>query len=98
MDDETTLFDIEIRLMLEAVMLRYQHDFRDYAVTSLRRRMRQAMAQVGCARRAQLQDLVRHDTAVFTKMLQFFTVQVSELFRDPAYFRTRRQEVLPRLQ
>ncbi len=41
--DDDALFDIEFRLLLEAVMLRYQHDFRDYAVASLRRRLRQAM-------------------------------------------------------
>jgi len=93
--DEDALFDIEIRLLLEAVMLRYQHDFRDYAVASLRRRLRQAMTHFGCATLTQLQDRVLHDPPTFTQMLRFFTVQVSEMFRDPAYFSTLRREVLP---
>jgi chemotaxis protein methyltransferase CheR len=97
-DKDTALFDIEIRLMLEAVFLRYQYDFRDYAVTSLRRRLRQAMTRFGCTRMAQLQDRVLHEPAVFQQMLQFFTVQVSELFRDPAYFRALRTEVMPVLR
>lgn len=93
--DEDVLFDIEIRLLLEAVMLRYQHDFRDYAVASLRRRLRLAMNHFGCATLTQLQDRVLHDPPTFARMLQFFTVQVSEMFRDPPYFRALRDEVLP---
>ncbi len=95
MDEETALFDIEVKLMLEAVYLRYQHDFRDYAVTSLRRRMKQAMAQFGCPTLAELQHRVLHEPEVFTQMLQFFTVQVSEFFRDPAYFKALRDKVVP---
>ena len=98
MDSDTALFDIEVRLLLEAVFLRYQHDFRDYAVTSLRRRMRQAMTRFDCARLAQLQDRVLHEPEVFEQMLQFFTVQVSELFRDPAYFQALREHIVPVLR
>jgi chemotaxis protein methyltransferase CheR len=97
MDADTALFDIEVRLMLEAVYLRYQHDFRDYAVTSLRRRMRQAMHRFGCDRLAQLQDRVLREPDIFAQMLQYFTVQVSEMFRDPPYFAALRREVLPLL-
>lgn len=93
--DEDSLFDLEIRLLLEAVMLRYQHDFRDYAVASLRRRLRLAMNHFGCATLTALQDRILHDPAAFTRMLQFLTVQVSEMFRDPSYFRALRDEVLP---
>jgi chemotaxis protein methyltransferase CheR len=34
----------------------------------------------------------------FTELLRFLTVQVSDMFRDPAYFRALRDEVLPYLQ
>lgn len=95
--DDEALFDIEIRLLLEAVMLRYQHDFRDYAAASLRRRLRLAMAHFGCATLTQLQDRILHEPATFARMLQFFTVQVSGMFRDPPYFRALRDEVLPAL-
>jgi chemotaxis protein methyltransferase CheR len=95
MDQDTALFDIEVKLLLEAVYLRYQYDFRDYAVTSLRRRMRQAMAEFGCKRLSELQDRVLHEPPLFHKMLQYFTVQVSEMFRDPDYFLALREQVLP---
>jgi chemotaxis protein methyltransferase CheR len=91
-------FDMEIKLLLEAVYLRYQHDFRHYAYASLRRRMRQAMERFDCPTLSHLQARVLHEPEVFAAMLQYFTVQVSEMFRDPAYFRAVRDRVLPILQ
>ncbi len=96
--DDDALFDLELKLLLEAVMLRYQHDFRSYAPSSLRRRVRQAMTALGCARVSTLQDRVLREPALFARLLQFLTVQVSEMFRDPAYFLTLRQQVLPELR
>lgn len=97
MHDEQ-LFDLEIRLLLEAVYQRWQHDFRDYAISSLRRRMRQAMTHFRCDSLSALQGRVLHEPEVFAQMLQFFTVQVSEMFRDPSYFRALREQVLPVLR
>lgn len=96
--DEEAIFDIELKLLLEGILLRYQHDFRDYSVASLRRRMRQALERFDCATLSQLQDRILHEPAMFVQMLQFFTVQVSEMFRDPDYFRSLRQEVVPLLR
>jgi chemotaxis protein methyltransferase CheR len=93
-----TLFDIELKLLLEAVYLRYQYDFRGYAVASMRRRVQQAMERFQCKTVTQLQDLVLHQPAVFAQMLQYFTVQVSEMFRDPDYFRALREHVVPVLR
>ena len=98
MDDETALFDLEVQLLLEAIYRRYQHDFRDYAVTSVRRRMRHAMVHLGCAHLGELQHVLLSDAARFRQALQFFTVQVSEMFRDPAYFCALREQVVPVLR
>ena len=91
-------FDIELRLLLDAVYLKYQHDFRHYAYASLRRRMRQAMDRFGCETLSQLQSRLLHEPEVFAQLLEYFTVQVSEMFRDPAYFRAVRSQVVPMLK
>ncbi|HEX4333145.1 MAG TPA: CheR family methyltransferase [Usitatibacter sp.] len=88
-------FDLELRLLLEAVYVRYQHDFRHYAKASLRRRVRQAMVRFDCPTVSRLQERVLHDPDAFAAMLQYFTVQVSEMFRDPAYFSAIREKVVP---
>jgi chemotaxis protein methyltransferase CheR len=91
-------FDIEIDLLLEGVYRHYQHDFRHYARVSLRRRIRAAMDRFGCGTVSQLQDRILHEPEVFSGMLQYFTVQVSEMFRDPSYFRSLRERVVPELR
>lgn len=90
-------FDLELRLLLEGVYSRYAYDFRDYAPASLRRRVRQAMSRFECRTVSQLQSRVLHEPEVFAGMLQYFTVQVSEMFRDPAYFAAIRTRVAPLL-
>jgi chemotaxis protein methyltransferase CheR len=93
-DEEQALFDIELKLLLDAILLRYQHDFRGYADSSLQRRMRQALSAFACTNLSQLQEKVLHDPVQFSRLLQFFTVQVSEMFRDPEYFLALREQVI----
>ena len=91
-------FDQELKLLLEAIYFKYQHDFRHYAFSSLRRRVTLAMERFGCSSVSQLQHRVLHEPEVFGQMLQYLTVQVSEMFRDPQYFRALRDEVVPVLK
>ena len=45
-----------------------------------------------------MQDRLLHDPAMLPKLLGYLTVQVSEMFRDPAYFRAIREKVVPHLR
>ncbi len=90
--------DVEFRLLLEAVFRKYHYDFRGYSRASLKRRLRQARERMGCATFSQVQDRVLHDATAFPELLTFLTVQVSELFRDPDYFRAVREKVVPYLR
>ena len=92
------VFDIELKLLLDGVFQRYQHDFRNYSIASMRRRIQHAMEGFECRTVSQLQDKVLHDPTVFAQMHQYFTVQVSEMFRDPAYFLALRRHVVPVLR
>lgn len=91
-------FDIELRLLIDAVFLKYHYDFRSYAGASLKRRLTAAMTHFGCRTLSQLQDRVLHDDSTFPALLDFLTVQVSDMFRDPAYFLALRQKVVPLLR
>ena len=93
-----TAFDIELPLLLEGVYRKYHYDFRGYAAASLKRRLTQAMDRFGCRTLSQLQDRVLHEPALFPTLLDFLTVQVSEMFRDPSYFRALREKVVPLLR
>jgi chemotaxis protein methyltransferase CheR len=90
--------DIEIRLLLEALYVRYHYDFRSYAMGSIKRRLRQAREQMGYATISALQEKVLHDETMLPRLLGYLTVQVSEMFRDPSYFRAIREKVVPHLK
>jgi len=91
-------FDIEFKLLIDAIYHMYHYDFRGYAPASLRRRLRAAMTRFGCRSLSQLQHKVVHDAATFPLLLDFLTVQVSEMFRDPGYFLALREQVVPLLR
>ncbi len=90
--------DIEIRLLLEALYHRYHYDFRNYAMASIKRRLRQARERLGFETFSALQESVLHDPDMLPVLLGYLTVQVSEMFRDPSYFRAIREKVVPHLR
>lgn len=96
MSDNTD--DIELRLLLDAIFRKYHYDFRGYSMASIKRRLLHAREKFGCGTFSLLQDKVLHDPTVMPELLTYLTVQVSELFRDPAYFRGIRQHVVPFLK
>jgi chemotaxis protein methyltransferase CheR len=98
MDAEVTLDHAEageLTSLLEAIFERYHYDFRHYAPASLRRRMATALAHFGVHELSELRARVLGDHQEFTELLRFLTVQVSDLFRDPPYYRALREHVVP---
>jgi chemotaxis protein methyltransferase CheR len=90
--------DIEMRLLIDAIYLKYHYDFRGYAEASLKRRLSTAPGRFGCKTLSQLQDKILHEPATFSAVLGLLTVPVSEMFRDPPYFRSLREKVVPVLR
>jgi chemotaxis protein methyltransferase CheR len=91
-------FDIELPLLIEAIYLKYHYDFRQYARASLKRRLTAALVHFDCPTLSQLQDKVLRTPTMFPQLLDFLTVPVSEMFRDPSYFRSLREHVVPILR
>lgn len=94
----TKAFQIELPLLLEAIYLKYHYDFREYAHASLKRRLSAALIRFNCRTLSQLQERVLHEPTMFPLLLDFLTVQVSEMFRDPTYYRALREQVVPILR
>jgi chemotaxis protein methyltransferase CheR len=95
---ELETIDIEIRLLLEGIYLRYGADFRDYSPASIRRRITLAMERGKIQSVSRLQDLVLSSPGEFDSLLQYLTVPTSEMFRDPNYYRALRENVMPLLR
>ena len=89
---------IETDLLLEGIFRRYGYDFRSYARASIQRRITQFMSATHCTRVSEMLDKVLHDEEYFSKMAQYFSVPVTEMFRDPEFFRAFRKDIVPVLR
>jgi len=90
--------DIEVRLLLEAIYAKYGYDLRDYAPSSMRRRVLAALAKSGLGHLGDLQHRLLRDPALFSQVLEDLTVRVSNMFRDPGFYQSFRARVLPVLR
>ena len=88
----------EMERFLEAIYRKYHYDFRGYVRRPLERRLVQACPKFGCGSLAALQERLINDPEAFTSVLDRLTIQCSDLFRDPSYFRSLREAVLPMLR
>ena len=87
--------DIELKMLMEAIYLKYSYDFRDYTHASQKRRVLHAMREMGCATISALQERVLHQPKAFSELLQYLTIPVTEMFRDPGYYAALREQVIP---
>ncbi|MDR7333805.1 protein-glutamate O-methyltransferase CheR [Roseateles asaccharophilus] len=89
------VFDLEVRLLMEAIYTRYNHDFREYSGASQKRRVLHAMHTLGCDSVSALQGLVLRDAQAFAQLLEMLTIPFTEMFREPDFFLALRQQVVP---
>ena len=95
---DRSIADIELSLLLESIYLTYHYDFRRYSAASLKRRVMAAIVHFKCETISRLQERVLHEPQVFAELLRFLTVQMSDMFRDPTYYRALRETVVPYLK
>lgn len=90
--------DLELRLLLEGIYQQYGYDFREYARTSIRRRVWRRAGEEKLATISALQERVLHDPACMERLLLDLSVSVTSMFRDPTFFLALRQTVVPLLR
>jgi chemotaxis protein methyltransferase CheR len=95
---EEDIQEIELDLLLEAIFQRYGYDFRHYARASVKRRVQRIMEKSGCARISEVIPRLLYDEAFSQTAIQEFSVSVTEMFRDPEFYRALRQIVVPYLK
>lgn len=90
--------DIEIDLLLEGIKRRYGYDFRRYSRDSLKRRLTEVLAKSRLKFFTELLHKAFHDEVFFDSFLRQMSVTVTELFRDPAFFLSIRENIIPTLK
>jgi chemotaxis protein methyltransferase CheR len=89
---------IEVELLLEAVYRKYGFDFRAYAYSSLRRRLWKRIAESGLKTVSALQERVLHDASMMEQLLLDLSINVTAMYRDPHFYVTFREKVIPMLR
>lgn len=92
------LEDIEASLLLEGIYRQYGFDFRQYARASIRRRLWRRTYAEGLDSFSGLLERVLHDPEVMERLLRDLSINVTSMFRDPAFFAALRTRVVPLLR
>ena len=85
-------------LLLEAMYLKYGYDFRQYTEQSVSRRLEVILTKMGVESEADLLAKILKDSESFHTVMPLLTVNTSEMFRDPEFFKSLRENIIPRLQ
>jgi chemotaxis protein methyltransferase CheR len=89
---------IEIELLLEGIFRQYGFDFRSYAYASIRRRLWKRIEEDGLSTISGLQERVLHQPEMMEKLLLDLSINVTAMFRDPGFYVTFREHVVPLLR
>ncbi|MFH1532912.1 MAG: protein-glutamate O-methyltransferase CheR [Pseudomonadota bacterium] len=89
---------LEIELLLDALLRRSGYDFRSYARASIERRTRQFLSGNGFDTVSELLGRALRDEALLSRLIQSYSLTVTEMFRDPQVFLAIREQVVPLLR
>lgn len=90
--------DIEIHLLLEAINMKYGYDFRNYSSAHMKRRILYRMSVSGLPSISEMQHKILYDEEFFNRVLSDFSINVTEMFRDPSFYKAFRKDVIPILK
>ncbi len=96
--NKSDIENIEIGLLLEAMYQRYGYDFRSYARATIERRTRQFLSHSGIPSVSDLIRRVLREEGLFSDLVQYFSISVTEMFRDPFVYQAVREQVVPILR
>jgi chemotaxis protein methyltransferase CheR len=92
------LEELEIDLLLEAVLRYYGYDFRDYEASAVRRRIRECMLAGRISTISRFQEKVLHQPALLERFLQAFSSTDLAMFSDPYFYFAFTNRVVPHLK
>ncbi|HTF03103.1 MAG TPA: protein-glutamate O-methyltransferase CheR [Bacteroidia bacterium] len=90
--------EIEIALLLQAIYQRYGYDFREYSEAHIARRISTRRGLSGIKNVSDMINRVLHDEQFAAQLLQDLSITVTEMFRDPDFYRALREKVIPILK
>lgn len=94
---ESVIEDIEVELLLNDLLEIFGYDFTNYSNASIKRRINRLFALDKFPSFAEFRYYLRTDSTYFKRFVEQITVNVTEMFRDPTFYKALREQVLPHL-
>jgi chemotaxis protein methyltransferase CheR len=85
----------EVDILLNDLLETYGYDFNDYSRASLKRRVNRLFMLDRFPSFAEFRYRIRSDESYLKRFVEEITVNVTEMFRDPSFYKALRTEVLP---
>jgi len=89
--------DTQVEILLADLLEHYGYDFTGYSKASIKRRILRLYALDKAVSFAEFRYRINNDNFYFKRFVEQITVNVTEMFRDPMFFKTLRNVVLPKL-
>ena len=96
--ETTKIEQIEFDLLLESIYRRYGYDFRQYSRASVKRRIQHHLIKSELRTISELMSKILYDETLFQALFFDMSVTVTEMFRDPWFYLTLREKVIPFLK
>lgn len=91
------LADLEITILIDEIYKYHGYDFSGYSVASFRRRADRIYQMDGFEDFSEFLSKVRSNEDYFKHLVEEITVNVTEMFRDPSFYKVLRTDILPTL-
>lgn len=88
----------QIGELLEQIYKKYGYDFRDYSGAHIKRRILNRMSLSGNFTLAAFEKKILSEPSFAAICLKDFSIKVTEMFRDPSFYRALREKVIPLLK
>jgi chemotaxis protein methyltransferase CheR len=97
-DDTVKNNRIEIDLVLEGIYQCYGYDFRNYAHAHIKRRLDHRLSLSRMDNYLEMLHRIIHNEEFFNELLLDLSINVTEMFRDPEFYKSVRESLIPYLQ
>jgi chemotaxis protein methyltransferase CheR len=93
MQDEIEIADL--RKLTQLIKDKYNYDFKDYAISSFKRRIKRVIEIYKFKSVEALIQKIETQPSFFEEFISEITVNVTEMFRDPTFWRVLREQIVP---
>lgn len=97
MIEPSLIKDEEVDILLNDILELYGYDFTQYSKASIKRRINRICLLDKFASFAELRYQLKNHPSYLQRFVEEITVNVTEMFRDPQFYKVLREEILPQL-